>query len=108
MSAIQRKVSKTSGSNPKKRKKLALGKGLDALIPDIESVEDRPLDYFFCEKDLISPNLYQTRLQVPEDVASYISIGLPKLGASLSLIFLGITDLKTLSLKCFLASSATW
>ena len=67
MSAIQKKVDKTSGVNPKKRKKLALGKGLDALIPDIESVEDRPRDYFFCETDLISPNRYQPRLQFPED-----------------------------------------
>jgi len=67
MSAIQRKVDKTSGESSKKRKKLALGKGLDALIPDIESVEDRPRDYFFCEADLISPNRYQPRLQFPED-----------------------------------------
>lgn len=51
----------------KKRKKLALGKGLDALIPDIKSVEDKPLDYFFCETDLISPNRYQPRLQFSED-----------------------------------------
>ena len=67
MKAIQRKVDKTSGANPTKRKKLALGKGLDALIPDIESVEDRPRDYFFCETDLISPNRYQPRLQFSED-----------------------------------------
>ena len=67
MSAIQRKVDKTAGSNPKKRKKLALGKGLDALIPDIESVEDRPREYFFCETDLISPNRYQPRLQFSEN-----------------------------------------
>ena len=60
-------VGKTSGSSLKKRKKLALGKGLDALIPDIESVEDRPRDYFFCETDLISPNRYQPRLQFSED-----------------------------------------
>ena len=67
MSSIQRKIDKTPGSNPKKRKKLALGKGLDALIPDIESVEDRPRDYFFCETDLITPNRYQPRLQFSED-----------------------------------------
>ena len=67
MNAIQRKVDKTSGSNPKKRKKLALGKGLDALIPGIESEQDKPLDYFFCETDLISPNRYQPRLQFSED-----------------------------------------
>ena len=73
MSAIQRKTDKTSGSNPKKRKKLALGKGLDALIPDIKSVEDRPRDYFFCETDLISPNRYQPRLQFSEDELKELS-----------------------------------
>jgi len=73
MSAIQRKVGKTSGSNPKKRKKLALGKGLDALIPDIKSVEDRHPDYFFCETDLISPNRYQPRLQFSEDELKELS-----------------------------------
>ncbi|NNK83984.1 MAG: ParB/RepB/Spo0J family partition protein [Desulfobacterales bacterium] len=67
MSAIRRKVDKTSGSNPKKRKKLALGKGLDALIPGIESGQDKPADYFFCETDIISPNRYQPRLQFAED-----------------------------------------
>ncbi|MCP4367361.1 MAG: ParB/RepB/Spo0J family partition protein [Deltaproteobacteria bacterium] len=67
MSAIQKNVDKTSGSNPKKRKKLALGKGLDALIPGIESEQEKPLDYFFCETDLISPNRYQPRLQFSED-----------------------------------------
>ncbi len=67
MNAIQRKVGKTSGPNPKKRKKLALGKGLGALIPDIKSVEDRSPDYFFCETDLISPNRYQPRIQFSED-----------------------------------------
>ena len=73
MSAIQRKADKTSGSNPKKRKKLALGKGLDALIPDIKSVEDRPRDYFFCKTDLISPNRYQPRLQFSEDELKELS-----------------------------------
>ncbi len=73
MSAIQRKIDKTSGSNPKKRKKLALGKGLDALIPDIESVENRPRDYFFCETDIISPNRYQPRLQFSEDELKELS-----------------------------------
>ena len=60
-------VDKTFGSNPKKRKKLALGKGLDALIPAIESVEDKSRDYFFCETDIISPNRYQPRLQFSEE-----------------------------------------
>ena len=74
MSAIQRKVDKTTGSNPKKRKKLALGKGLDALIPGIESGQDKPADYFFCETDLISPNRYQPRLQFAEDELKELEI----------------------------------
>ena len=67
MSAIQKNVDKTSESNPKKRKKMALGKGLDALIPGIESEQEKSLEYFFCETDLISPNRYQPRLQFSED-----------------------------------------
>ena len=34
------KTTKGSGSSSKKRKKIALGKGLDALIPDIATLLD--------------------------------------------------------------------
>ena len=44
----------------KKGKKLALGKGLGALIPDVEPGKERQ-DYFQCNISLIHPNRYQPR-----------------------------------------------
>jgi len=61
------KVTKGSNSSSKKRKKQALGRGLDALIPDIESIADPQKDYFHCDINLIHPNRYQPRLQFPQD-----------------------------------------
>ncbi len=54
-------VKKKTGAGRVPRKKMALGKGLGALIPDIQAVEDRPGDYFFCDIDLIRPNRFQPR-----------------------------------------------
>jgi ParB family chromosome partitioning protein len=56
-----------SGSKPRKRKKLALGKGLDALIPDIDPAEDGQREYFQCDINLIQPNRYQPRRRFSED-----------------------------------------
>jgi ParB family chromosome partitioning protein len=54
-------------ADPKKRKKMALGRGLDALIPDFEPEEDSPQEYFLCDVDLIRPNRYQPRQHFPDD-----------------------------------------
>jgi len=43
------------------RKKRALGRGLDALFPDIQSVAGGENDYFLCDINEISPNRYQPR-----------------------------------------------
>ncbi len=56
-----------SGSGFKTTKKKALGRGLDALIPDFEPLETRPQDYFECDINLIRPNRYQPRLTFSED-----------------------------------------
>jgi len=61
------KNKKGSISGSKKRKKMALGRGLDALIPDIESIEDKPKEYFLCDVELIRPNRYQSRMRFSED-----------------------------------------
>lgn len=61
------KQKKKGGSGSKKTKKKALGRGLDALIPDFEPLETRPQDYFQCDINLIRPNRYQPRLKFPED-----------------------------------------
>jgi ParB family chromosome partitioning protein len=54
-------------ADPKKRKKLALGRGLEALIPDVDPEQDNPRDYFLCDVDLIRPNRYQPRQHFSDD-----------------------------------------
>jgi ParB family chromosome partitioning protein len=49
-----------------KRKKLALGKGLEALIPEADIAIDMPGDYFMCHLDLLRPNRLQPRHQFTE------------------------------------------
>ena len=55
-----------SKSQPKRRK-MALGRGLGALIPDIEKAETvKKHDYFHCDIDLIRPNRFQPRVTYSE------------------------------------------
>ena len=54
-------------SKLKKTKKIALGRGLDSLLPDIEYVESVSKEYFQCDIELIRPNRYQPRMQFSED-----------------------------------------
>ena len=62
----EKKRKKEAGPSSKKRKKIALGRGLDALLPDIEHIEDRSKEYFQCHIELIRPNRYQPRLRFSE------------------------------------------
>ena len=57
---------KKANSGTKKRKKMALGRGLGALIPDISTETEKPRDFFFCDIDLIQRNRYQPRKRFPE------------------------------------------
>jgi ParB family transcriptional regulator, chromosome partitioning protein len=59
--------SKKAESGSKKTKKLALGRGLDALLPDMDPMEDIPKEYFTCDIGLIQPNRYQPRLRFSDD-----------------------------------------
>lgn len=59
--------SKKAGSGSKKSKKLVLGRGLDALLPDIESMEDISKEYFTCDIGLIQPNRYQPRFRFSDN-----------------------------------------
>ena len=63
----KRKPSETTKSGPARRKKMALGRGLGALIPEIEEADERPQDFFYCDITLIRPNRFQPRIQYPED-----------------------------------------
>ena len=66
--------SNSVGPGAKKKRKMALGRGLDALIPDLGAMEgiagsSSPMrkDYFLCEIDMIRPNRYQPRHHFPAD-----------------------------------------
>ena len=61
------KLKKNSAAGKVKRKKMALGKGLGALIPDIEKAEHKQQDYFYCDIDLISPNRFQPRVTFSDE-----------------------------------------
>jgi len=61
-------LTKNSGSSAVKRKKMALGRGLGALIPGIEKEEEaKKQDYFYCDIELIRPNRFQPRTAFSED-----------------------------------------
>jgi ParB family chromosome partitioning protein len=65
---MEKEKKKKQGAVPssKKRRKIALGRGLNALLPDIELIEDRSKEYFQCHIELIRPNRYQPRLRFSE------------------------------------------
>jgi ParB family chromosome partitioning protein len=42
-------------------KKQVLGRGLDALIPDVETTDLGPTSFFYCDIEAIRPNPYQPR-----------------------------------------------
>jgi ParB family chromosome partitioning protein len=61
------KITEKSGSRTVKRKKQVLGKGLDALIPEIEAADERSKDYTYCDIERIRPNRFQPRFHFHED-----------------------------------------
>ena len=61
------KLTKIVGAKAGTRKKMALGKGLSALIPEVASGKEEQKDYFFCDIDLIRPNRFQPRLNFSEE-----------------------------------------
>lgn len=74
------KKKKEIGSASKRHRKQALGRGLDALLPDIESVEDYSGKYFECDIERIRPNRYQPRLQFPDDELEEMSRSIQQQG----------------------------
>jgi len=56
-----------SGAKQKKSRRSGLGKGLDALFPDIGDSSEKPAaSYFECDIDRIHPNPYQPRREFAE------------------------------------------
>ena len=66
--STRRKATKTTKS-PKK----ALGKGLGALIPDIETLSNQPNEYFWCDAQQIEANPFQPRKQFTEQALQELS-----------------------------------
>lgn len=63
----KKKTIDAPASGPVKRKKQALGRGLGALIPEIEKSQERSKDFFYCDIEMIRPNRFQPRMQFAED-----------------------------------------
>ena len=61
------KLTKTVGAKAGKRKKMALGKGLGALIPEVDAKREEQKDFFFCDIDHIRPNRFQPRINFSEE-----------------------------------------
>jgi ParB family chromosome partitioning protein len=74
------KFENPSKPKPKKQRKIVLGKGLDALIPDIGAIESKPEDYFQCDISLIHPNRYQPRRRFSEDEMMELSRSIKEQG----------------------------
>lgn len=64
----------------KKTKKVALGKGLGALIPDIRTDEETPKDFLYCQVSQIRPNRYQPRKQFQENELADLSASIKAQG----------------------------
>ena len=60
-------LKKNTASGKVKHKKMALGKGLGALIPGIEKEDGAKQDYFYCDIDLIRPHPFQPRVTFSEE-----------------------------------------
>ena len=60
-------MKKISESTKRKGKKLALGRGLDALIPNLVLESEKPRDFFQCDIKLIKRNRYQPRQYFAEN-----------------------------------------
>ncbi len=74
------KNSTKTGASTVKRKKMALGKGLGALIPDLDIAQTTLSDYFYCDIDVIRPNRFQPRSQFPEDEMQELSDSIKEQG----------------------------
>ncbi len=66
-------MDRNSISGQKKGKKLALGRGLDALIPGFDSKEPADKDFFQCDIDLIRRNRHQPRRRFTEEDLTELS-----------------------------------
>jgi len=76
----------------KKRKKMALGKGLGALIPDIDIIGNISSEYFQCDISLIRSNRYQPRVKFSESELEALSLSIKEQGVIQPLLLRKIED----------------
>ncbi len=63
------------------KKRPALGRGLDSLIPSAaEPSAEKETSYFMCNTELIRPNRYQPRIQFPEEELAELSASIREQG----------------------------
>ncbi len=67
------KKAKDTSSDSGKRKKMALGRGLGALIPEFESGQESHQDFFYCDIHTITPNRFQPRRNFTEEDLAELS-----------------------------------
>ena len=73
-------MAKETKAPKKKRKKLALGKGIDALIPDIDTLGPSQDRFFQCDIGRIRPNRYQPRRHFDQDELKELSDSIAQQG----------------------------
>ncbi len=61
-------------------KKMALGRGLDSLIPEFDNIENQAKDYITCPIDLVRPNRYQPRLDFSDEALEELSKSIKEQG----------------------------
>lgn len=79
-------------TDPGKRKKRALGKGLGALIPDLAAGQSQGDDFFHCDISQIRPNRYQPRRQFSENELAELVDSIREQGVLLPLLVRKIED----------------
>ena len=71
---------------------MALGKGLGALIPDLDDIDRISNEYFQCDIDLIQPNRYQPRKHFSEKELEKLSHSIKEQGVIQPLLLRKIDD----------------
>ena len=71
---------------------MALGKGLGALIPDIDDIHQISNEYFQCNIELIQPNPYQPRKHFSEAELEALSLSIREQGVIQPLLLRKIDD----------------
>lgn len=73
-------------------KKQVLGRGLDALIPDVEASVLEPEPFFYCDIDAIRPNPYQPRRHFSDQELKTLSVSIGEKGIIQPLVVRAVSN----------------